>query len=197
MGDGRSAYCAAGPQASWRRPWCRPTRSLLVPEPPHSILDGDPAAYHGAGMSETLGWPLIRARLERELGEAVYDAPVPEFVWHGPLGGDWHVTAQKRLPGQQVTSLTGPSSHWAAGPWTWSCWTDARASPLTPRRRPSRSSRRSWTDSAASLARSGRAGSGLPARVCWCRPPSGFRRPRRGPRRGWSRRLLGRAACWR
>jgi Ser/Thr protein kinase RdoA (MazF antagonist) len=107
-------------------------------------------------MSESMDW----ARLERELGEAVYDArrltppkvsratwavrtrdagelivkvrhgdradektrwcadrlpllgargyPVPEFVWHGPLGGDWHVAVQKRLPGHPATSLTGP-----------------------------------------------------------------------------------------
>src|SRR5262245_47967183 len=107
-------------------------------------------------MSEPLGW----ARIERELGEPVYDArrltppkvsratwavrtrglgelvvkvrhgdradektewcasrlpllgargyPVPEFVWHGPLGGDWHVAVQKRLPGRPVRSLTGP-----------------------------------------------------------------------------------------
>src|SRR5438105_3112032 len=111
-------------------------------------------------MSETLPWPLIGARLERELGEAVCDArrltppkvsratwaartrgagelvvkvrhgdragektrwcaaglpllgargyPVPEFVWHGPLGGDWYVAVQKRLPGRPVTSLTVP-----------------------------------------------------------------------------------------
>ncbi len=111
-------------------------------------------------MGEALSWPLIRARLERELGEPVYGArrltpakvsratwavrtrgmgelivkvrhgdradektdwcaarlpllgargyPVPEFVWHGPLGGDWHVAVQKRLPGHPVTSLTGP-----------------------------------------------------------------------------------------
>ena len=107
-------------------------------------------------MSESLDW----ARIERELGEPVYDArwltppkasratwavrtrglgelvvkvrhgdragektewcasrlpllgargyPVPEFVWHGALGGDKYVAVQKRLPGQPVTSLTGP-----------------------------------------------------------------------------------------
>ena len=114
------------------------------------------AEYRGVGMSESLDW----ARIERELGEPVYDArrltppkvsratwavrtlgagelivkvrhgdradektrwcagrlpllgargyPVPEFVWHGPLGGDWYVAVQKRLPGRPVTSLTGP-----------------------------------------------------------------------------------------
>ena len=107
-------------------------------------------------MSESLDW----ARIERELGEPVYDArrltppkvsratwavrtrglgelvvkvrhgdrtdkktewcasrlpllgargyPVPEFVWHGPLGGDWHVAVQKRLPGRPVAALSGP-----------------------------------------------------------------------------------------
>jgi phosphotransferase family enzyme len=111
-------------------------------------------------MSEALDWPLIGARLGRELGEAVCDArrltpprvsratwavrtrgmgelvvkvrhgdragektrwcatrlpllgargyPVPEFVWHGSFGGDWHVAVQQRLPGHPVTSLTGP-----------------------------------------------------------------------------------------
>jgi hypothetical protein len=111
-------------------------------------------------MTESLSWPLIGARLEREFGEPAYDArrltppklsratwavrtrgmgelivkvrhgdradektdwcatrlpllgargyPVPEFVWHGPLGGGWYVAVQQRLPGHPVTSLTGP-----------------------------------------------------------------------------------------
>src|SRR5947209_5520779 len=35
---------------------------------------GNPAAYHGGEMSEALEWAVIGARLERELGEPVYDA---------------------------------------------------------------------------------------------------------------------------
>jgi len=58
---------------------------------------------HGDRADEKTRWCADRLPL---LGARGY--PVPEFVWHGPLGGDWHVAVQKRLPGHPATSLTGP-----------------------------------------------------------------------------------------
>ena len=58
---------------------------------------------HGDRADEKTRWCADRLPL---LGARGY--PVPEFVWHGPLGGDWYVAVQKRLPGRPVTSLTGP-----------------------------------------------------------------------------------------
>ena len=60
-------------------------------------------------MSESLTWPVVGARLERELGARGY--PVPSIVWLGMLDDDWHVVVQNRLPGHPLwplTSLSGP-----------------------------------------------------------------------------------------
>lgn len=58
---------------------------------------------HGDRADEKTCWCAARLPL---LGARGY--PVPEFVWHGALGGDWHVAVQKRLPGRPVGALTGP-----------------------------------------------------------------------------------------
>lgn len=58
---------------------------------------------HGDRADEKTRWCAATLPL---LGARGY--PVPEFVGHGALGGDWYVAVQKRLPGQPVTSLTGP-----------------------------------------------------------------------------------------
>jgi hypothetical protein len=42
-------------------------------------------------MSEPLSWPVIGARLTRELGQ-----PVPAIVWHGMLDDLWHAVVQTR-----------------------------------------------------------------------------------------------------
>jgi hypothetical protein len=31
--------------------------------------------------------------------------PVPTILWHGMVGGQWHVTVQNRLPGRPMTAL--------------------------------------------------------------------------------------------
>jgi len=58
---------------------------------------------HGDRADEKTRWCADRLPL---LGVRGY--PVPEFVWHGALGGDWYVAVQQRLRGHPVTSLTGP-----------------------------------------------------------------------------------------
>ncbi len=34
--------------------------------------------------------------------------PVPAILWHGLIGGQWHATVQRRLPGAPLTALDGP-----------------------------------------------------------------------------------------
>jgi hypothetical protein len=34
--------------------------------------------------------------------------PVPSILWHGMIGGDWHVAVQSRLPGRPLIALDGP-----------------------------------------------------------------------------------------
>ena len=34
--------------------------------------------------------------------------PVPEILWHGLIGDDWHVVVQRMLPGKPLRSLTPP-----------------------------------------------------------------------------------------
>ena len=58
---------------------------------------------HGDRADEKTAWCATRLPL---LGARGY--PVPEFVWHGSLGGEWYVAVQKRLPGHPVTALTEP-----------------------------------------------------------------------------------------
>lgn len=58
---------------------------------------------HGDRADEKTRWCATMLPL---LGARGY--PVPEFVWHGALGGGWHVAVQKRLPGRPVGALTGP-----------------------------------------------------------------------------------------
>jgi Ser/Thr protein kinase RdoA (MazF antagonist) len=58
---------------------------------------------HGDWADEKTRWCAAKLPL---LGARGY--PVPEFVWHGPLDGEWYVAVQKRLPGHPVAALTGP-----------------------------------------------------------------------------------------
>jgi aminoglycoside phosphotransferase (APT) family kinase protein len=58
---------------------------------------------HGDRADEKTRWCATRLPL---LGARGY--PVPEFVWHGSLGGEWYAAVQKRLPGHPVTALTEP-----------------------------------------------------------------------------------------
>lgn len=54
---------------------------------------------HGDRADEKTRW--CAANLPR-LGARGY--PVPEIVWHGLVGNDWHVVVQRRLPGQPLRS---------------------------------------------------------------------------------------------
>ncbi len=69
----------------------RGTGELVV-----KVRHGDRADEKTQWCAETL--PLLGAR----------GYPVPEIILHGPLGDDWHVMVQNRLPGRPVTVLTGP-----------------------------------------------------------------------------------------
>jgi aminoglycoside phosphotransferase (APT) family kinase protein len=58
---------------------------------------------HGDYADDKTQWCAERLPL---LGARGY--PVPRIVWHGPVGGDWHVMVQNRLPGRPVTALSEP-----------------------------------------------------------------------------------------
>jgi Ser/Thr protein kinase RdoA (MazF antagonist) len=57
---------------------------------------------HGDRAYEKTAWCAARLPL---LGARGY--PVPAIIWHGMARGQWHVTAENRLPGDRLTTLDG------------------------------------------------------------------------------------------
>jgi hypothetical protein len=87
VGEGRPLTTARSSRMTWaaRAPETGP---IVV-----KVRHGDYAQEKTQWCAEQL--PALGAR----------GYPVPTILWHGPIGGDWHVTVQNRLPGQPLTAL--------------------------------------------------------------------------------------------